>query len=157
MKKLKLWYLVITIIGVSFLTIGCNSNTIDNGQDDQQIEADTDNSATEEREIAYKNITPQEARDLLAEDNGVILLDVRTTEEHKEIRIPGSILIPHDNIRNEAVSKLNDKDAIIIVYCRSGRRSKIASLELINMGYKNVYDLGGIIDWPYEVEKEDTR
>jgi len=98
----------------------------------------------------YQEITPQEARVLLEEDKEVVLLDVRTEEEFREQRIPGSILIPDYEISDLATQKLPDKDATILLYCRTGRRSEAAARQLIEMGYTNVYDLGGIVDWPYE-------
>ena len=82
-----------------------------------------------------------------------VLLDVRTREEYDEGHIPGAILIPEYEIAQRAESELSDKNQLILVYCRSGRRSKIASEELVNLGYTNVKEFGGIIDWPYEVVK----
>ena len=79
-----------------------------------------------------------------------ILLDVRTEEEFRENRIGGAILIPDYEISARAGLELPDKDAVILIYCRSGRRSENAARELADMGYTNVYDFGGIIDWPYE-------
>jgi rhodanese-related sulfurtransferase len=79
---------------------------------------------------------------------------VRTEEEHSEKHIPNSILIPVDIIEKEAATKLLDKNAPIFVYCRSGRRSITASETLVKMGYADVYNLGGIIDWPYETKSE---
>ena len=98
----------------------------------------------------YKKITPQEANDIMQSSEDFILLDVRTEEEYKEIRIDGSILIPDTEISTRAESELKDKNAIVLVYCRSGKRSEKASKELIDLGYTNVYDFGGIMDWPYE-------
>lgn len=98
----------------------------------------------------YREITPQEAQVLLEEDNEVVLLDVRTEEEFQEQRIPGSILIPDYEIFDLVTQKLPDKDATILVYCRTGRRSEAAARQLIEMGYTSVYDLGGIVDWPYD-------
>lgn len=83
--------------------------------------------------------------------NGVIVLDVRTPEEFQTGHIAGALLIPDTEIVNKAPSLLTDKSAVILVYCRSGRRSALASEALIQLGYRNVYDFGGIIDWPYEV------
>lgn len=100
-------------------------------------------------DTAYKTISPAEAKDLIGSE-GVILVDVRTSEEYEQEHIPQAILLPVDDISRKAQSLLPDKDPVIIVYCRSGRRSKIASAELIDMGYKRVYDLGGILDWPYD-------
>ena len=105
---------------------------------------------TEEPVMAeYSKINAAEAKEMIDSDD-VIILDVRTLEEYEEIRIEGALLIPEDQIRSLAPEMLPDKEAIILVYCRSGRRSEIASRELIDMGYRHVYDFGGIIDWPYE-------
>lgn len=100
----------------------------------------------------YSNIKPAEAKKRLESEKGIILLDVRTQEEYAEKHIPNSMLIPVDVIEEEAPAKLTDKNAVIFVYCRSGRRSAAASEALVKMGYTGVYNLGGIIDWPYETE-----
>lgn len=101
---------------------------------------------------SYQKITALEARDLLQSDSSVILLDVRTVAENKELRIPGSLLIPLDTLGAKAQTMLVDKQAKIVIYCRSGNRSKEATNILIELGYENIYDMGGIIDWPYETE-----
>jgi phage shock protein E len=101
---------------------------------------------------SYQKITAKDAKELLQNDSSVILLDVRTVAENKELRIPGSVLIPLDTLKVQAESLLSDKQATIVVYCRSGNRSKEAADILLDLGYKNVFDLGGIIDWPYETE-----
>jgi Rhodanese-like domain. len=90
--------------------------------------------------------------EMVRNDKDVILVDVRTPEEHRQKRIPGSILLPDYELKSRAEEVLPDKDAKIVVYCRSGRRSAEAAKVLKEMGYKNVYDLGGIIDSPYETE-----
>jgi len=99
----------------------------------------------------YRVITPLDAKTKL-EDKSVILLDVRTMEEYRQAHIPGSILIPVDELQGKIEDKFPNKEQGIIIYCRSGNRSKTAANMLLKMGYKNVYDLGGIINWPYEVE-----
>ena len=104
------------------------------------------------QKIQYQNISPADAKKRLESEKNIVLLDVRTVEEHTEKHIPGSMLIPVDVIEKEAESKLKDKSAPIFVYCRSGRRSVTASESLIKLGYTNVYNLGGINDWPYETE-----
>ena len=78
------------------------------------------------------------------------LVDVRTESEYRSQRIDGAILIPVDQIESQAPSKLPDKEAKIVVYCRSGARSSVAARKLVTLGYTNVYDLGGIMNWPYE-------
>ena len=101
----------------------------------------------------YEQITPDEAKKIMDTEKGYIILDVRTEEEFAEGHIEGAILIPDYEVADKAESILNDKDQLILVYCRSGRRSKIASEELVNLEYTNVKEFGGIIDWPYEVVK----
>ena len=103
-------------------------------------------------QATYQTIAPADAQKLMQDDSSVILLDVRTPAEHEEVHIPGSTLLPVDDIQAQAGTLLPDKTATIIVYCRSGNRSQVASKQLLDMGYKNVYDLGGIINWPYETE-----
>lgn len=103
-------------------------------------------------ETAYKKISAQEAKEII-ESEDVIILDVRTQEEYNEGHIENSVLLPVNDISSKAEEILTDKDAIILVYCRSGNRSATASKQLIKMGYTNVYDFGGIISWPYEIVK----
>ena len=81
------------------------------------------------------------------------IIDARTQEEYDEGHIPGAILIPEYEIADRAEKELPDKDQLILVYCRSGRRSKIAAEELVKLGYTNVKEFGGIIDWEYEIVK----
>ncbi len=100
----------------------------------------------------YVSISQEKAKQLM--DSGdCIILDVRTQEEYNEGHIPGAVLIPDYDIKTKAEQILTDKDALILVYCRSGRRSKNAARELAALGYTNVREFGGIIDWPYDIEK----
>ena len=105
-----------------------------------------------DREAVYMNITAQEAKALMDSEEGYVILDVRTQEEYDQSHIPGAVLIPDTEIRARAEEVLTDKDQLILVYCRSGRRSKLASEVLLELGYTNIREFGGIIDWPYEVE-----
>ena len=84
-------------------------------------------------------------------DDGHVIVDVRREDEYAKGHIPGAILIPNESIGTEQPSELPDLDQIILVYCRSGRRSKEASQKLADIGYKNVYEFGGIIDWTGEI------
>ena len=102
----------------------------------------------------YQQITPQEAKKIMDSGEEYIILDVREQDEYDSGHIPGAILIPYTEIENKAKGMLPDKDAQILVYCRSGRRSKIASESLVKLGYTDIKEFGGIIDWPYEVENE---
>ena len=105
------------------------------------------------QEAVYVNITAAEAKEIMDSQEGYVILDTRTQEEYDESHIPGAILIPHDEITQKAESVLTDKNQMILVYCRSGRRSKLAAEDLVALGYTNIKEFGGIIDWPYEVEK----
>ena len=100
----------------------------------------------------YVNITAEEAKQIMDNEEGYIILDVRTQEEYDQGHIPGAIVISHEEIAEKAEEVLTDKDQLILVYCRSGRRSKIAAEALVELGYTNIKEFGGIIDWPYEVE-----
>ena len=104
------------------------------------------------REAAYMNITAEEAKQIMDSETGYIILDVRTQEEYDQGHIPGAIVISHEQIADRAEEVLTDKDQLILVYCRSGRRSKLAAQILAELGYTNIKEFGGILDWPYEVE-----
>ena len=101
---------------------------------------------------SYEQITQEEAKQIMDTTNGYILLDTRTREEYDQSHIPGALLIPHNEIAQRAADELPDKDQVILVYCRSGNRSKQASEALAELGYTNVKEFGGINTWPYEVE-----
>ena len=105
-----------------------------------------------EQEAVYVNITAEEAKRIMDSQEGYVILDVRAQEEFDQGYIPGAIVIPDTEIKAEAESVLTDKDQLILVYCRSGRRSKLAAADLVELGYTNIKEFGGIIDWPYEVE-----
>ena len=100
----------------------------------------------------YMNITAEEAKQIMDNEEGYIILDVRTQEEYDEGHIPGALVISYEEIEEKAEEVLTDKDQLILVYCRSGRRSKIAAEALVELGYTNIKEFGGIIDWPYEIE-----
>ena len=101
----------------------------------------------------YEQITAEQAKTIMDTEKDYIIIDARTEEEFAEGHIKNAILIPEYEIANRAEKELPDKEQLILVYCRSGRRSKIASEELVKLGYTNVKEFGGIIDWPYETVK----
>ena len=105
-----------------------------------------------DREAVYVNITAEEAKEIMDTEDGYIILDVRTQEEYDQGHIPGAVLIPDTEIEAKAEEVLTDKKQLLLVYCRSGRRSKLAAEALVELGYTNIKEFGGIIDWPYEVE-----
>lgn len=98
----------------------------------------------------YVKITPQQAREIMDSGNSVIILDVRTASEFEEGHIKDAVLLTDSEISAKSSEILPDKSAEILVYCRSGRRSEAAARNLIDLGYTNVKDFGGIMDWPYE-------
>ena len=106
-----------------------------------------DNNAT------YEQITAEQAKTIMDTEKDYFIIDARTEEEFAEGHIENAILIPEYEIASRAEKELPDKEQLILVYCRSGRRSKIASEELVNLGYTNVKEFGGIIDWPYDIVK----
>ncbi len=107
----------------------------------------------QEKAPTYEQISAEQAKEIMDTEQDYIIIDARTEEEFAQGYIENAILIPEYEITERAEKELPDKDALILVYCRSGRRSKIASEQLVKLGYTNVKEFGGIIDWPYEVVK----
>ena len=103
----------------------------------------------------YTQITQEEARAMMAKDDGHIVVDVRRQDEYDAGHIPGAILIPNESIGSERPEALPDPEQIILIYCRSGNRSKQAAQKLADLGYTNVYEFGGIITWPGEIVTEE--
>ena len=101
-------------------------------------------------ESTYRQINAEEAAAMMEEESGYLILDVRTAEEFSEKHIPGAINIPNETIGTEDIPELPDKEQLILVYCRSGNRSKQASEKLVKLGYTNIVEFGGINDWTGE-------
>jgi len=131
MKRILLMVLLIAMM----LIAGCGANG---------------GSSTDTETAEVIKINAEEAKARLDSEEGIILVDVRTPEEYREGHIPGAILLPVDEILANAESVIPDKEATYFIYCRSGNRSATAAAQLVEMGYLNIYDLGGINDWPYE-------
>ena len=108
-------------------------------------------AAQVQKEQSYRQINMGEAIAMMEAENDYIILDVRTPEEFSEKHIPGAINIANETIGSEEIPELPDKDQLILVYCRSGNRSKQASEKLVALGYTNIIEFGGINDWPGEV------
>ena len=134
MRKIKEWLRMVLITGLLFGLTACTGG--DNGG-----------------KSTFEQISAKEAKKIMETEEKYIIVDARTESEFAEGHIEGAILIPEYEIAVRAKEELPDKDALILVYCRSGRRSKIASEELVKLGYTNVKEFGGIIDWPYEIVK----
>lgn len=135
MKKVS--FIIIVII--SLLFVSCNSN----------------NKSLDETDSAGEvlMISPEEAKENLDENPEIVLLDVRTLSEFESEHIEGAVLLPLDEITDKAEEIIPDQETVYYVYCRSGNRSATAAQLLVDMGYKNIYDLGGIVDWPYDTVK----
>ena len=135
MKKLLLLSLILSCI----LLCACGNNE------------NTDTAKGEK--LMYKQISPEEAKKIMDTEEDIVILDVREQDEYDSGHIPGAVLLPYTEIEEKAEKMFPDKKQQILVYCRSGRRSKIASESLAKLGYTNIKEFGGIIDWPYEVVK----
>lgn len=107
----------------------------------------------EQKKAVYQKISAEDAKKMMDEQS-VIIVDVRTEGEYKGGHIANAILLPNETIGGEAPAELPDKEATILVYCRSGNRSRQAANKLIELGYQNIYDFGGIGDWKYEIVTE---
>jgi phage shock protein E len=142
LKSKNIIYLIATIILLGTFS-GCSNKSVETNKE----------VSTVQKKDTFSNITPEEAKKRLDNEKNIILLDVRTKEEYETGHIKDSRLMPVDIIKEESVKTLVDKDTTIFVYCRSGSRSSAAAKILSEQGYKNVYNLGGITNWPYEVVK----
>lgn len=136
-----------TAIGVSGFA-GCKGYS---GMD--SIKSSSPSTSSAQTANGYEQITQAEAKRIMDTESGYAIIDARTDEEFAQGHIKGAIMIPEYEIAARAEKELPDKNQLILVYCRSGRRSKIAAAELVKLGYTNVKEFGGIITWPYEVVK----
>ncbi len=112
-------------------------------------------SAQNEEVASYQQIAMNEAAELMEKEKGYMILDVRTEEEFKEKHIPNAVNIPNETIGEDEIPELPDKEQMILVYCRSGNRSKQASKKLADLGYTNIVEFGGILDWKGETVTEN--
>ena len=144
---------------LALLLAGCAAPKTDPGpaetEAETETEAKTETEADTEAEATadYHRITAEEAYEIMVSQE-VVVVDVRTREEYDGGHIENAVLVPNESIGSEMPDALPDKEATLLVYCRSGRRSKDAAQKLLALGYQNVYDFGGVIDWPYELVKE---
>lgn len=146
MKNFVKGFMIMFFICFSALTLaGCGQ---DNAPKETEMNAESSTSGS-----TCEKLTPEQAKTLMDSETDYIILDVRTESEYAEGHIENAVLIPDNEIKTRAENELTDKDQLIFVYCRSGRRSKNAAQELCDLGYTNIKDFGGIIDWPYEIVK----
>ena len=136
--------LLISLLLIAAVVSGCTSAANDGEETKTQ-------AATAE----YHKINAADAKAMMDENDAVIVLDVREQYEYDAGHIPGAVLLPLGTIEAAAAEALPDKDAVLLVYCRSGNRSRTAANTLLELGYTQVYDFGGIIDWPYDVTQAE--
>ena len=141
MKKSKSFRLFLIFVFCIFAFVQCEDK--DKKEEKEEVTV-----------VEYRRITADEAKEMLDKNPNAILLDVRTEAEYTARRIVGAILLTYNEIETKAADVLPDKDALILIYCRIGRRSEIASNKLISLGYTNVYDFGGINSWRFDTEKD---
>lgn len=146
---MKTLFLSITIFTLSiFLFSGCQSVNQSNTTD-TPTKSGLPAEKVEEASLPLK-ITSEQAKEKMDENEDIVILDVRTTEEYLAGHIEGALLIPDYELEDKA-EELLDPSSTILIYCRSGNRSSKAAKALSQLGYKNIYDFGGIIDWPYDI------
>lgn len=144
-RLLSLFLVIVTVVSFG----GCASK-----EKESHLPKETETTKTAEMiNMTYEQISQKEAKRIMDTEFDYIIIDARTQEEFDEGHIEGAILIPEYEIAEKAPDLIPDKNQLILVYCRSGRRSKIASEALVQLGYTNVKEFGGIIDWEYEIVK----
>lgn len=139
-RILKSLLFAVPFLMILFIFVGCNG---------QQKETSDDGS----NELSYEQISGEEAKQIIDSQSGYVIIDARIQAEYDSGHIKNAIMIPEYEISEKAATMLPDKEQLILVYCRSGHRSKIAAQALVDLGYTNVKEFGGIIDWKYETEK----
>ncbi len=147
MKKLFIIISLLTVLTICFS--GCSKNAGSNGESNGVQGADTVEYT--KNADGYYRISAEAAHEMMVRESGYVILDVREEWEYNETHITGAVLLPVTQIIEKANETLPDKNQKIFVYCRSGNRSLNASADLAALGYTNVWEFGGIIDWPYDV------
>lgn len=136
----KLFWIILIIVLIVFL----NRKTLEKGAEEKSMNTSQDI-------ILYEQITALDAKKIIDQQEGYVILDVRTNSEYEESHIENAMLLPLDDIDEKVTDVLPDKNQLLLIYCRSGVRSKEAALQLAELGYTNIKEFGGIIDWPYDV------
>lgn len=144
---------IVPLLLCSLLLVGCGT-AVSDGADSGTTTDSAAPAPESECEISFSNeyrqISMEEAIEIMNAETGYLIVDVRTHEEFSEAHIPGAICIPNETIGCTPPAELQDKDQLLLIYCRSGNRSKQAAGKLAGLGYTNVVEFGGIIDWPGE-------
>ena len=141
----------VAVLSVAGVCIASNQPVIKEESKENMVLGDT------ALKPAYKKISASDAKNMMDGGQQYILLDVRTEEEFDAEHLEGARLIPDYEIQDRVEVEIPDKESAILVYCRTGGRSSKAARQLLEMGYVNVYDLGGIVDWPYDTVSQDAK
>lgn len=146
------WPAMAAAVALILVLGACGGENPSNGSMGLQQNSDETSQDAGASPPAVTKLTPEEAKNRMEEGN-VTVVDVRTAEEYTESHVPGAVLLPNEDINEESAQDLIPaRDEVLLIYCRSGRRSAAASEKLANLGYTQVYDFGGILDWPYDTE-----
>ena len=146
-KKLLPLLVTAMLLPIAFAMAGCAT--------DSSAPTQTASSDSAQATSAYKHIDQETAMQMMAEESGYVIVDVRRQDEYDAGHIPGAILIPNESIGKERPKELSDLDQTILIYCRTGNRAGQAAQKLADMGYTNVYEFGGIETWTGEIEKSN--
>ena len=148
MKKIRYGIAILTI---AFFLSGCTT-----GSEGATTESKSESkSELDTEEVVFTSVSAEEAKQIMDSETGYMILDVRTKEEYESGHIINATLLPNEEIGEDVSDILPEKEQKILVYCRSGNRSKQASEKLVKLGYTNIIEFGGIADWPYEIEKTE--
>lgn len=140
----------IVLVVIMLSATGCSTSNISGSYDSAT-------SDSEKSKMSYKQIDQETAKEMMSRDDGHVIVDVRTQDEYDTGHIPGAILIPNESIGNVQPEELPDLNQVILIYCRSGNRSKQAAQKFADIGYTEIYEFGGIIDWDGEIITGDEK
>ena len=146
MKKKRMVFSVVLLLCIILIACGQTKEKED------LIEETTTETEEEQLTMKFERITMEEAKRLMVEEEEYVILDVRRKEEYAQGHIPGAVCIPNESIGEEMLEELPEKDQLLLVYCRSGNRSKQAAAKLAEIGYSNIKEFGGILDWDGDIE-----
>ena len=147
MKKKRYIFLVISLLCITMAACGQTK------EQEDSIKENATETEGGQQEVKFEQIDMEEAQRLMAEEEGYVILDVRTKADYAQGHITGAICVPNETIDEDMPEELPEKEQLILVYCRSGNRSKQAAAKLAKIGYSNIKEFGGIIDWNGDIER----
>ena len=154
-EKIILAAAIMLVLAAAISACAANSNKITDTEANSELKMQENKNMNQEQTNTYRQISMDEAVAMMAQESDYIILDVRRSDEFAEGHIPNAINIANENIGTAEIPELPDKEQLIMVYCRSGRRSKEAAEKLVKLGYTNIVEFGGILDWTGETVREE--